>query len=539
MEKIVNCALTGPGTHSIDYGIEYLGELLERVPLKDYFRYIYAHRCNGMGISQLRTITFYCDISAPSIYVSKTIEIPLSPMPYSCFFEERAFPPLSTYGEKEAWAIKLGGMLGGYFIPAMRSLILTDWSHDEITVSRAQEAWPLLRQEMRLRRLAASPVLPKVEPAPVTVGCDPEFEMSIRGRVKRASSMFNGDSGGELGVDGSGEQVEMRPPYSEDPSVVVQRLRDIMAEFNRVFPDAALSTAGHVYPLGGHIHLGVEELVRDRRTPPSSLIGIMDDFLGKATLPLSGKARGGYAHLGRYENKPWGFEYRTPPAAIFVDPEIARISLAICQGIVVTYLKGNSIRYQDPPMADDYTRICDLTCEDTEKFVNFLENYSSKGLEQGQVLAYWLGKDIIPGLPPNHPVIREFRDEWNPAVRELACPQLEQGLASLSPEDSSKIDEIILYGLNRDRGLVSNLPILGMRIMSPSVPLLFGNEDGGIGLYVGLPYIVRKYIDDWKIFPIIDTIIQYIKDIPADAHLGVDNSGHGNSHDNSDEEEDI
>jgi hypothetical protein len=44
---------------------------------------------------------------------------------------------------------------------------------------------------------------------------------------------------------------------------------------------------------------------------------------------LSGKVReqSKYYKLSAYETKPWGFEYRTPPAAIFSTPHMLRMAL--------------------------------------------------------------------------------------------------------------------------------------------------------------------------------------------------------------------
>lgn len=192
------------------------------------------------------------------------------------------------------------------------------------------------------------------------VGCDPEFEYVQAGRPTQAPNSYRSLTG-EIGLDGAGSQIEIRPKAFEKPSDVVSYMIGIM----RRMDDAHLSTKGDRYPLGGHVHVGVPG---GSYAPPADLLFLLDFFLGKPTINLSGTARSSYRALGKFESKPWGFEYRSAPAAIFHWPEFARLAMKICKFVTEAYINAQTIIVNAEPTFEDYWNYCGLFPREYERW---------------------------------------------------------------------------------------------------------------------------------------------------------------------------
>lgn len=216
--------------------------------------------------------------------------------------------------------------------------------------------------------------VPEIVLAPVrtkfcTVGTDPEFEVVRNGCVIRPPAYYKGTgSDVPIGLDGAGSQVEFRPK-SGTPEQVVENLKKLFTQIGD-----PITTLGNVYPLGGHIHIGLGYA----SYPTQDLLWLLDYFLGKPTSRLSGKARGLYMKYGAYEAKPWGFEYRTPPAAIFATPEFARLSMKICKEVTECYHNEQVIRVTTPdPIKEDYLNYCGFSEEEYDNWNEQIEKYAT------------------------------------------------------------------------------------------------------------------------------------------------------------------
>jgi hypothetical protein len=110
--------------------------------------------------------------------------------------------------------------------------------------------------------------------------------------------------------------------------------------------------------------------------PTPELLWLLDYFLGRPTIALSGAARGSYCKFSAYESPPWGFEYRTPPAAIFATPEFARLSMKICKEVVECYHNGQTIKVTEPaPTKEDYLNYCGFTDEEYDQWLDQIAKY--------------------------------------------------------------------------------------------------------------------------------------------------------------------
>jgi len=250
----------------------------------------------------------------------------------------------------------------------------------------------------------------------------------------------------------------------------VSNIKQIIRIFAEHFPRYDLDAAGNRYPCGGHIHFGglPSEYV------PSALIELLDDFIGRRTRKLNGEARGGYGRPGDWRQQPHGFEYRTPPAAVFANPKIAEITLKLARNLVALFYSQKAIEYNSPPRKADYVNIGGLTEKQAEYFLEF---FSKKKEEKRR---YWVRAAWGVSSPASGPMII-FRDEWNSENKETLYEYLGKKLP--------KNTKVTLYGLKAERGSVATIPgIPGAEVLSdpPHPPR---DADGHI--QIGLPWSIR------------------------------------------------
>lgn len=153
----------------------------------------------------------------------------------------------------------------------------------------------------------------------VTIGTDPEFEIVERGAVVSAANVLDPFETryGEVGIDGAGGPMEIRPEPGTPEEVVenVAMLLRAAAEKGYTF-----TTASVRFPVGAHIHIGgitdldIGEFAR-----------ALDHALGPFVTEMNGPARrnSSYGRLGDWRSQSWGVEWRVPPSAVFSHPEVA------------------------------------------------------------------------------------------------------------------------------------------------------------------------------------------------------------------------
>jgi len=175
----------------------------------------------------------------------------------------------------------------------------------------------------------------------VTLGADPEFELVVGGEVTSASRVLREDvrlPWGDIGVDGAGYPLELRPVPSESPKVLVANVgRLILAVPKAVggYP----STLCEMYAIGGHVHIGgVQE------SDYQEVAHTLDDTLGDIFYDLSPsvRIRQGYGRRRDWRAQRWGVEYRTPPASVWAHPKVALTFLGAIKWVVQRLLDGDS-----------------------------------------------------------------------------------------------------------------------------------------------------------------------------------------------------
>jgi len=169
----------------------------------------------------------------------------------------------------------------------------------------SEEAWETQWEITEKYLLAydwATPDVSQLGEATITLGGDPEFEVYKDGELVSASSLSifrNGGLYGSVGVDGVSCTAELRPSPACSPGEYLENFTALVRRVSR--RGILLSVKGDAYALGGHIHVGSsnQQVVKFLKDEVEKFIEVLDDFVGRVLLPTSGRARGGYARLGR------------------------------------------------------------------------------------------------------------------------------------------------------------------------------------------------------------------------------------------------
>lgn len=412
----------------------------------------------------------------------------------------------------EVIKINIDERFAGYYIINRNILLATDWTHCRSDVENIAKVWDKIVEELNIKRvdeyteiadsktdLEKTAVEMPEDDIEITVGCDPEFEIWKEGNEFVPADMILKRMNGKIGYDGAGAPLELRPEPG-NPDSVVNDMKRLWQIFRNKYPGYDVYADGNRTAIGGHIHIGfsgkiVSHLMNSEKRDilDSGLIKMLDDFLGVPTLELSGTARGSYKKTGAYEIKPWGFEYRTPPALIFATPDIARISLKIAKNVTDEFFKQKEITYNIPVTMEDYMRIAKLTKEEAEIFKDFI---TSPHKYKGKSVIYsWTGKEI-----KKQTLYLVFKDEWNSRIKTA----VEKAFRSEFCKKREKKITIVLYGLKESRGMVSTIGFADIEKLPPDDrPETHPNDlietENGIEIHIGIPFIIRNNWEEYSL----------------------------------------
>lgn len=178
------------------------------------------------------------------------------------------------------------------------------------------------------------------------IGMDPEFEMfGPRGAILPGADIMGGHlEWGGIGYDGGGgSSAEFRPKANASPAELINNLHQLFKQFKIMNTGRQLGVKGDRYPLGSHIHFGFRE---GREAAESeyctNFLMLLDYFLGKPFLDLSGEARGAYKRLTTNRSQNWGIEYRPLPSAIFINRDIASAVFEAAHKVAKLYWNTDS-----------------------------------------------------------------------------------------------------------------------------------------------------------------------------------------------------
>lgn len=344
--------------------------------------------------------------------------------PVICFkFDEKPYKRAFFY--KNEKTLVVGTILRNMYYGIEYLSLIMDWLkqqnlieyHEEIIQTEESDVQVNYKKMIEFHGGQRIYVNVPIERKVCTVGCDPEFEVTATHGdgvrvIDPPHGRYNGTSPNkEIGLDGQGRQVEIRPKAFENPADTVSYMIGIM---KRIQGDS-FSTIGDVWPLGGHIHIGCVPYYN----PPQDLKWLLDYFIGNPTINLSGRARSSYRAMAYtnsrgVETKPWGFEYRTPPAAIFRTPEFARLAMKICKNVVEAYINCQTIIVNESPSFEDYWNYAGLTPREYERWVSSLQDYRTL-MESGEkyrenTVDVWTSENAMEMFPSQ--INREKIERW-------------------------------------------------------------------------------------------------------------------------------
>jgi hypothetical protein len=177
----------------------------------------------------------------------------------------------------------------------------------------------------------------------VTLGADPEFELVVGGRIVSASSVLRDDirlPWGDIGVDGAGWPLELRPVPGKTARELVQNVGKLLMAVPKVVGGLPSSLC-EVYAIGGHIHVGFSSAPN---IAYRDIVKVVDDALGDLLYSLNTRTRtsAGYGRRGDWRDQRWGIEYRTPPSAIWSHPGVALTFVGAIKWAVQELLRGEN-----------------------------------------------------------------------------------------------------------------------------------------------------------------------------------------------------
>jgi hypothetical protein len=407
--------------------------------LDEFFNYFHNHLGSSFTLRECSAY-FYCGLPYPAtlsghrirdlyITVPSDIKIP------EVFYDNSGnHVDVSVLPPQVVFRIYVNQWLAGYYFRKSQVLLATDWTHNWKTIQVLKAIvnfLPLRKRKKKTKKYRVK----------ITLGADPEFEIVKSGKVVSAGGIISGGTGSteRIGKDGAGYQVELRPAPASKISQAVRNFKELLIEFVKTYPDLRLSCQGDIYPLGGHIHIGAPFT--------GNFLTVLDNWIGKQVIDLSGVARGSYKKLGAYEIKRWGFEYRTPPAAIFHNKKVLRAVYKIVKVLAEHYYNRDGVTLY--PNEEEIKRL------KLEKEWNILQDFvkSYRKLNKDILSAWRISRRI------RYEIELRFFDDWSPEivdfVRNIVVPLLRERI-NKSILARKKIKAIIFFGFKKERGLVCN-----------------------------------------------------------------------------------
>jgi hypothetical protein len=229
---------------------------------------------------------------------------------------------------------------GDWLHTAIRALYVTGLSSGVVKIGKLDDDSAIVLDIHPSPEAKATPQTPQdwsETKLSFTLGADIEFMLRCDGDLIPASAFFPLE--GSVGCDerqieqDSGEYAlaEIRPQQAETPHELIDNIRNLLTEASKMAPYANVEfLAGSMpfpgYQCGGHIHFGLPLSL--------SLLQALDHYLAIPAAmieePRTGKRRRRTKHggLGRYREKPYGFEYLSLSSWI-IEPELALALLCL------------------------------------------------------------------------------------------------------------------------------------------------------------------------------------------------------------------
>ena len=341
------------------------------------------------------------------------------------------------------------------------------------------------------------------------IGCDPEFEIydTLSQRVLNGRDVsFNmegvgrcdGSNAPEVGLDGAGAQLELRPKPGKDARRIMIHLRRLMKKAKSALPPfyTAIVNGDH-FPLGFHVHIG-KPPEGDNPRPFSAIIEAFDSMLYRPIREIQGGARGSYAMSFAVRAQNWGWEYKSLPAVIMAKPSFCYEYLKAVESIVRDFSETQG---QNLPKNK---RV--ITEQDTIR--SYVGEYRKLGIES----LYHAQRDLIKHVRESS--ILDVFDTWGISRPEKCLCKIdfvdtwqEQSKVIIKMTLASLPLRILMYGLSDARGkyAVTGIPRMAINyaglvpcnantheIGKAAALSKVGKQETDYDLVVGVCYYARR-----------------------------------------------
>ncbi len=169
-----------------------------------------------------------------------------------------------------------------------------------------------------------------------TIGCDPELVARKNGVFVNASDYFKFNS--SFGLDGNNDICEIRPGYAESPIELTAKIKTVLEYGHEKEPELEFLSGQYSsgYPLGGHLHLGIEPttpLINALDTVIYALSDCIDDLEQRTKRQSTG-----YGARYAFRKKDYGMEYRTPGSWL-ISPAVTLVTFTLTKLTVIATLE--------------------------------------------------------------------------------------------------------------------------------------------------------------------------------------------------------
>jgi hypothetical protein len=238
-----------------------------------------------------------------------------------------------------------------------------------------------------------TPTSPRIS----VIGTDPEFELIHNGDVVRACNYFDGH---DIGHDGAGSQLEIRPKPTDNIEELITNIKQLFEKItNKSF---AIGTAGNSIPIGSHIHFG--GINNFAPYPDYMFLQLLDNWLYHPLEILNGAARNHFAQPSAQRRKQWGFEYRSLPSGIFINPTLAKAVFKTAKCLADKWYNFEEI--EELPKEKDYLEF--LTPEE----FSFIKNAKKlKPTDSQKSIKSFMANWKLNEKTQFYATLK-FRDEW-------------------------------------------------------------------------------------------------------------------------------
>lgn len=267
-----------------------------------------------------------------------------------------------------------------------------------------------------------------------TLGADPEFGVAdSQGRIISGEPFIQDANHPEIlndiGLDGNGVTLEVRPAPSANPLEVVSNIRGILRRQVQRKP-AFLNQrwiAGSYYgryPFGGHIHFGGADMRRKITSQDAS--AILDQYLGAVSILIEDRAEGmsrrregRYGHRSNWRPQNHGFEYRVPSSWI-VSPYVAASMMCLSKTVMHEALNNTTFPFGN--YVDDHTfsqmRTAELKASHWGNLWKDIQKMELYQLHKPYLdLIYFLVQNKLTWFPK-----RGMKEAWGIANEEVEAP---------------------------------------------------------------------------------------------------------------------